>query len=119
MLNNAEVSRFNHVYICTGKSDLRKGISGLSTLVKEKFNLDPFQIGDLFLFCGSSSSKIKGLIWEGDGFLLLYKRLEAGTFKWPRNQEEARALTQEQFQYLMNGFSIDPPVRKIKPKKTI
>lgn len=115
MLNDADFSRFNRVYVCVGRSDLRKGIDGLATLVKQKFDLDPFQTGDLFLFCGSSNRKIKGILWEGDGFLLIYKRLEAGTFQWPRNQEEARNITAEQFQYLMKGFSIDPPVKKLKP----
>ena len=61
------------------------------------------------------NDRIKALVWEGDGFLLLYKRLEAGTFKWPRNEEELRSLTYEQFARLMQGFTIDPGIRKIKP----
>lgn len=65
MLNDADFSRFHRVYVCVGRSDLRKGIDGLATLVKQKFGLDPFQSGDLFLFCGSSNRKIKGLVWEG------------------------------------------------------
>lgn len=113
MLNDADFSRFNCVYICVGRSELRKGIDGLAALVNQKF--DPFLTGNLFLFCGSSNRKIKGIIWEGDGFLLIYKRLEAGTFQWPRNQEEARSITAEQFQYLMKGFCIDPLIRKLKP----
>lgn len=119
MLNDADLTKFNHVYVCTGRSDLRKGIDGLATLVKQKFDLDPFQTGGLFLFCGSSNRKLKGLVWEGDGFLLLYKRLEAGTFQWPRNQEEARSITDEQFQHLMKGFSIDPTIKKIQPKTVL
>ena len=70
MLNDADISRFYHVYVFVGKTDLRKGIDGLSTLVKQKFQLDPFHAGDLFLFCGSSNRKIKGLVWEEDGFCL-------------------------------------------------
>ena len=57
MLNDADISRFYHVYVFVGKTDLRKGIDGLSTLVKQKFQLDPFHAGDLFLFCGSSNRK--------------------------------------------------------------
>ena len=71
MLNDADISHFHHVYVFVGKTDLRKGIDGLSTLVKQKFHLDPFHAGDLFLFCGSSNRKIKGLVWEEDGFLLI------------------------------------------------
>ena len=55
MLNDADISRFYHVYVFVGKTDLRKGIDGLSTLVKQKFQLDLFHAGDLVLFCGSSN----------------------------------------------------------------
>ncbi|WP_426151935.1 IS66 family insertion sequence element accessory protein TnpB [Lacrimispora sp. 38-1] len=56
-------------------------MDGLSMIVKEHFKLDPFVPGILFLFCGRRSSRIKGLLWEEDGLLLLYKRLEAGRFQ--------------------------------------
>ncbi len=97
MLNDADISRFYHVYVFVGKTALRKGIDGLSTLVNQKFQLDPFHAGDLFLFCGSSNREIKGLVWEEDGFLLIYKRLEAGTFQWLRSEAEARNITSEQY----------------------
>lgn len=119
MLNDADFSRFNRVFVCVGRSDLRKGIDGLATLVKQKFDLDPFQTGDLFLFCGSSNRKIKGIVWEGDGFLLIYKRLEAGSFQWPRSQEEARSITAEQYQRLMQGFSIDASIKKVHPRSVL
>ena len=80
MLNDADISHFRHVYVFVGKTDLRKGIDGLSALVKQKFQLNPFQTGNLFLFCGSSNRKIKGLLWEEDGFLLLYKQAGSGRF---------------------------------------
>ena len=80
------------VYICCGYTDLRQGIDGLSALVKLEFNLDPFS-NTLFLFCGRRRDRIKALYWEGNGFLLLYKRLESGNFQWPRKESEARALT--------------------------
>jgi len=94
------------VYIATGYTDLRLGIDGLANLVKVQFNLDPYS-SILFLFCGRRCDRIKALYWEGDGFLLLYKRLEAGRFQWPRTGEEARALTLQQYRWLMEGLSID------------
>lgn len=53
---------------------------------------------------------------EGDGFLLFYKRLESGRFNWPRNEQEVRNLTREQFVWLMQGLSIDQPkaIKKIE-----
>ena len=93
--------------------------SGLSALVKQKFQLNPFQTGNLFLFCGSSNRKIKGLLWEEDGFLLLYKRLEAGAFQWPRSEAEARDITAEQYRLLMTGYAIEPSVHKVRPKHSM
>ena len=96
------------VYIALGYTDLRRGIDGLAAVVQESFALDPFT-NTLFLFCGRRKDRIKGLLWEGDGFLLLYKRLEAGSFQWPRTGEEARQLTPQQYRWLMEGLSIDQP----------
>ena len=63
------------IYIACGYTDLRKGIDGLARLVQQQFELDPFT-NTLFLFCGRQRDRIKGLYWEKDGFILLYKRLE-------------------------------------------
>ena len=103
------VSEFSgEVYIALGYTDLRRGIDGLAAIVQERFELDPFT-NTLFLFCGRRKDRIKGLLWEGDGFLLLYKRLEAGSFQWPRTGAEARQLTSQQYRWLMEGLSIDQP----------
>ena len=106
--------RFENIYIACGYTDLRYGIDGLAATVKEKFRLNPFSPETIFLFCGRRNDRIKALVWEGDGFLLLYKRLEAGSFKWTR-KEDLRELTYEQFSRLMQGFTIDPGIQKIKP----
>ena len=63
-----------------------------------------------------SFAGIYRLHWEGDGFLLLYKRVECGHFSWPRNSTELRQLSPEQFRWLMQGFSIDPVIHDINPK---
>ena len=91
----SEISGFEEIYIACGRSDLRKGIDGLATLVKEKFDLSPFQKNVLFLFCGSRQDRFKGLVWEGDGFVLLYKRIEAGRLRWPRHHKEAQRSQKE------------------------
>lgn len=86
MLNDA--SGFRRIYLATGYTDLRRGMEGLASIIKFNFQLDPYQKDILFLFCGRRTDRIKGLVWEGDGFLLLYKRLELGAFNWPRTKEE-------------------------------
>ena len=96
------------VYIACGYTDLRLGIDGLAALVKQQFSLDPFE-NCLFLFCGRRRDRIKALYWEGNGFLLLYKHLESGTFQWPRKESEAKALTMQQYRWLMEGLQIEQP----------
>ncbi len=76
MLNDAV--GFEKIFIATGYTDLRRGIDDLASTIKFQFDLDPFQKHILFLFCGKRTDRIKGLVWEGDGFLLLYKRLNIG-----------------------------------------
>ena len=97
------------VYLAVGFTDLRRGIDSLAATVQSQFELDPFAEGTLFLFCGRRRDRIKGLLWEGDGFLLLYKRLEAGTFQWPRTGQEALHLTAQQYRWLMEGLNIEQP----------
>ncbi len=96
------------VYIACGVTDLRRGIDGLAGIVKQQFNLDPFS-NTLFLFCGRKRDRLKALCWEGNGFLLLYKRLEQGVYQWPRNEQEARELTPQQYRWLMEGLKVDQP----------
>lgn len=98
-------------YIACGYTDLRYGVDGLASLVQNEFKLDPFDEGTIFLFCGKRSDRIKALLWEGDGFLLLYKRLSKGKYQWPRTKEELRNITAEQYMWLMTGFSIDPSIK--------
>lgn len=100
--------RAGKVYIACGYTDLRRGIDGLAGMVQQQFQLDPFT-NTLFLFCGRRRDRIKALYWEGNGFLLLYKRLASGSFQWPRNGDEARELTPQQYRWLMEGLSIEQP----------
>ena len=71
------------IYLCTGPTDMRKGFDTLAALVREHLGYDPLS-GHLFLFVGRDRDRIKLLYWDADGFALWYKRLEAGTFKFPK-----------------------------------
>lgn len=96
------------MYIACGYTDLRLGIDGIAALVERQFALDPFE-NCLFLFCGRKRDRIKALYWEGNGFLLLYKRLGSGSFQWSRKESEAVALTMQQYRWPMEGLSIEQP----------
>jgi transposase len=115
-----EAGGVKKIFIACGRTDLRKGIDGLANIVLSNYHLDPAEKGVLFLFCGSRTDRIKGLLWEGDGFLLLYKRLENGHFAWPRTTQEAKELTREQYDLLMKGFDpVTERIHEIRPSQII
>ena len=118
MLKDANFNQFAGVYIVCGFTDLRLGIDSLAAIIECKYKINLFVPNTLFLFCGRSSSKIKGLLWEGDGFLLLTKRVECGHFTWPRTSSDLRSLSPEQFRWLMQGFSIDPIIKVVSPTRS-
>ena len=103
------------VYLVTGYSDLRQGMDGLTARVQGTLSQDPYS-RSLFLFCGRRRDRIKGLLWEDDGFLLLYKRLDNGVFRWPRTETEARHLNSQEIRWLLDGLELDQP-KAIKPGK--
>ena len=102
-----------HVYIVCGKTDLRKEIDGLVLIVEENYGLQ-LDNDSLFLFCGSRTDRFKGLYWDGEGFILLYKRFENGNLRWPRHRNDAVSLTPYQIKQLLQGIA-PLPVKHVKP----
>ena len=96
--------------IAVGRTDMRRGIDGLSAVIRLKYGMDPLEKGTLFLFCGIRRDRIKGLMWTGDRFVMLYIRLAEGRFNWPRTADEARNISGEEFMRLMDGYSIDSSI---------
>ena len=98
-----DIRQAKNVYIVCGYTDMRKGLNSLVPFIQQHFKLDPYA-SSLFLFCGKRCDRLKALLWEPDGFVLLYKRLDNGRYQWPRNAQEVRQLTWEQFTWLMQGL---------------
>ena len=95
------------IYISSANADMRKGIDGFSSIVAQKFKLDPLS-DMMFVFHNRHCDKIKILYWDGDGFCLLYKRIEKGRFRFPKHfGEEKYMVTEEEFQWLMHGLHIE------------
>lgn len=103
------------IYLHREPVDFRKSINGLSVIVEDSMALSPFSAA-LFVFCNRGRDKLKVLYWDKTGFCLWYKRLEQEKFQWPKRfSETVISLSQEQFQWLLQGYDIS----KIKGHKKL
>ena len=102
-----DLSQVQNYYIACGYTDLRRGIDGLAGIVMQQYGTE-LDEESLFLFCGRRTDRIKALYFSGDGYILLYKRLNNGQFQWPRSEAELRRLDAQAFRWLMEGLEIEP-----------
>lgn len=95
------------VYLASEPVDMRRGHDGLFAIVKS-WELDPFS-GHLFCFVGKRRDRVKILVWNRGGFLLLYKRLEQGRFRIPRVIAGARTATLDatDLAMLLDGIDLE------------
>lgn len=109
MLGN--ITMVHTIYIVTGYTDMRKSIDGLCAVIRDKLEQDPAAENALYLFCGRRCDRIKAIIHEPDGYVLLYKRLDVtnGRYRWPRDKSEVKPITWKQFDWLMSGLDIEQP----------
>lgn len=91
------------VLVAVRPVDFRKGMVGLATLVKAELNRDPFS-GVMFVFRSKRADRLKLLLWDGTGLVLVTKRLEEGNFRWPRHGEGSMTLTPAQAAALIEGL---------------
>lgn len=105
-----DITAADEIFIVCGYTDMRKSIDGLCAIVEDKLHMDPRRSA-IFLFCGRRCDRLKILMWEPDGFVLLYKRLSVahGRYRWPRNRDEVRSLTWREFDWLLSGIDIEQP----------
>ncbi len=103
------------VFVALEPCDMRKGFNGLHAMVTERLGEDP-RTGSLFVFSNRRHSRLKILYWDGSGLWILSKRLERGTFSWPKSVEPKAAklrLTPEALALLMDG--VDMRGAKLRP----
>ena len=107
------------VYISSANVDMRKSIDGLSSIVEHNFRLDPLSDA-VFVFHNRHCDKVKLLYWDGDGFCLLYKRIEQGKFHFPKVLDSDKyTVTREELNWLLHGLQIEDvrKYEKLKNKK--
>lgn len=94
------------VYLATGVTDLRKSINGLSILVEDLLQSNPFS-GHLFGFCNRNRSLVKVLYWDRNGFCLWMKRLEQDKFPWPSASSTVPlSVGQRELAWLLEGLEL-------------
>ena len=93
----------NRVFLAMGSTDMRKSINGLSIMVEQVMEQNPFA-GDLFVFCNRRRNMIKILYWDHNGFCLWHKRLEEHRFTWPRTREEVITIGRKELEWLLAGL---------------
>src|ERR1700675_2614651 len=94
------------VYVRRAPCDMREQIDGLSILTKQVMQRDPMS-GSMFVFINRRRNKLKILVWERNGFVVWYKRLEQQRFHWPRGVGDAvLTLSGEQLNWLLDGYDV-------------
>jgi transposase len=106
-----DITAASDIYIICGYTDMRKSIDGLCAIIRDQLHMEPEHTTALYIFCGRRNDRIKAILHEKDGFVLLYKRLDnnLGKYRWPRNRDEVKAITWRQFDWLMSGLEIEQP----------
>lgn len=80
------------IWLATAPADLRKSFDALAELVRQHLHHDPLS-GHVFVFRNKHSDRVKLVYWDEDGFVIVYKRLEAGRFHFPANDAGTAGVT--------------------------
>ncbi|GHU05893.1 transposase [Alphaproteobacteria bacterium] len=83
--------------------DFRKGADGLAAIAQSVLRLDPFS-GLIIVFRAKRADRIKLLVWDGTGLVVVWKRLEQGTFRWPPITDGVMRLSSAQLAALLEGL---------------
>jgi len=96
------------IYLAAGATDLRLGFDGLAGRVKDVLERDVLS-GAIFLFCNARRTRVRAIYFDGTGLWLMTKRLETGTFAWPRTDAATRsiALRAEELSMLLGGLHVE------------
>jgi transposase len=99
------LSEKTRVYLRPGITDGRLGADGLRGLVSQDLGQDVMD-GSLFAFCNRRRNRISCLLWDGSGIWVAHKRLERGTFNWPKDATSVSQLSLVQLRLLLDGFEL-------------
>jgi transposase len=103
------------IYVYHGATDMRKGVHGLSGIVRSELEADPTD-GSLFVFINRRRDRMKMLYFDGGGFWLYYRLLEVGTFEELKSPGPSSHLTIDatELSMLLSGVSLVASSRRRK-----
>jgi len=93
----------HRVFLCRRAVDFRKAHDGLCAIIRDEFRDDPFS-GDVFAFFNRARDRIKLVVWDRNGFWMLYKRLEKGTFPFAVSGEGRVEIEQAELGMILEGI---------------
>lgn len=108
MLNLPTTTR---IFVCTQPTDMRKSFEGLSGIIEQVFDAQLLS-GDVFVFVNRRRDRLKAMAWDGDGFWIWYKRLEAGTFQLPSVSSVAVELDAAELSMILGGIDLSSVRRR-------
>jgi transposase len=91
------------VLVATRPVDFRRGAHGLAALAAEVLGEDPFS-GTVLVFRAKRADRVKLLIWDGSGLVLVWKQLSQGSFRWPPVMDGVMRLSAVEFATLFDGL---------------
>jgi len=108
MISFNSLQRF---FLYRGATDMRKSFDGLCGLVTNELQ-KPLTTGDVFMFINKPRNSIKLLVWDRSGFVIYYKRLEAGTFEIPEGNEKSMTIKWEELVMMLEGIALKSMKRR-------
>jgi transposase len=108
------------IWLATQATDLRKSFDSLAELVRQQLDGDPLS-GQLFVFRNKRADRVKLLYWDEDGFVIVYKRLELGTFRFPVPAADAAGveIRAADLQMLLDGVDLDSVRRRRRYRRPV
>jgi transposase len=106
------------IWLATAPTDLRKSFDTLAEVVRQQLQGDPLS-GQLFVFRNKRGDRVKLLYWDEDGFVLVYKRLEIGTFRFPPAQAAGVEIRAADLQMLLDGVDLDSVKRRRRYRRPV
>jgi transposase len=106
------------IWLATRPTDLRKSFDTLAELVRQQLHNDPLS-GQLFVFRNQRGDRLKLLYWDEDGFVIVYKRLEAGTFRFPQADSASLQIRAADLHMLLDGVDFENVKRRPRYRRPV